>query len=138
MFGNFKRRKEQEVQQELNSLQQQEAQFDALMADHRVQFDKAMESQKKASDLIIAVYAFLVAPVTPQNGSQQYERLVSLIDEVRKDELLKRESKVQELVEEIYQNLNDKGALSKLTPRLNDLVGVPKTPELPINIHFTI
>lgn len=132
MFGNFKIRKEQEVRQK--------AQLDALMADHRAQFDKAMESQKKASDLITAVYAFMLTPVTSQNSSPQYERLVSLIDEVRKDELLKREPKVQELVEKIYQSLNDRSALLGLLPQLDDLVEVPKTPyfSLNIDIHFTV
>lgn len=140
MFGSFKR-KSLESQEEMHSVQQQLEQFDVFMEDHRVQSDKAMESQKKASNLVIETFSFMMSLGMSQQNPTQYEqakkKLISCLLAVQEDETLKQNAEVQKLVDDIYRNMDDKNAMMKITSRFETLIDVPQAPDILSSFNFT-
>lgn len=134
MFRNFKRRTE------VSSLQQQQEQVTSFLKEHQKQFDQAMESQKKASDLMLQVYKFMVefgiqSPSTQHE--QTKEQLLSCLQAVQEDKELIANPEVQELINEIYRSMNDKESMMKILPRLGILSNTPSTPpDVLSNLHF--
>lgn len=145
MFGIFKRKEtpsECWERQEMDRIQQTQESFDTLLAEHRVQFDSAMESSKKASNLMTEVFSFVITQASNKPNSAEYEqaknKLMSCLVAVQEDESLKGEQEVQELVDDIYKSMDDVGSMVALTSRLKVLVGTPKTPDIltTLNINF--
>lgn len=133
MFKIFKRN--QAVISGMDELQKQQEKFDVLMEEHRVQFDRVMESNKKASKLMKATCEFAMSQCMSQQNTEQYEQakkqLISSLRDVKEDELLKQNQQVQELVEDIYRNMDDKEAMLEIISRINILANALQTPDIP-------
>lgn len=138
MFG-FKKRDSQE-REAMERIQRQQEQFNIAMEQHSMQYDKAVESQKKASNLMQEAATFIVFQAANTQSSDQHEqakkRLTSCLVAVREDELLKENSEVQNLVDDIYKNMDDIMAMKALMPRLGVLVNTPSVPAINISARI--
>ena len=127
MFKNFDRRHNDQCETFLKE-------HKAFLEEHAKQFDSAMESQKKASDLINGTFEFMIGCGMFEQNSTQYEqaknKLMKCLCAVKEDEALKQNVEVQKLVEEIAKNIDDKDAMMEILDRIGILVGTPQTPDV--------
>lgn len=137
MFKNFKRNPTES--QQLSDIQFQQEQFDTILEEHRAQFDKEMESMKKAGALMRETMNFIMDLCITQQPTQYEQaksKLRSHLLAVQEDETLKHNAEVQRLVSDIDRNMDDKDAMVNMIPRLGTLVCTPQAPDILIDFNL--
>ena len=111
---------------EIAEIQRKIEEFDRRSEERDREFQKAMESQKKANELMIAIANFAMSLA---NGSQDNkDKLEECLKDVKEDAALKGNQKVQKLVRDIYENMDDVNEMVEIVGRSGCLLSAVKIP----------
>ncbi|MCI8383824.1 MAG: hypothetical protein HFJ33_03010 [Clostridia bacterium] len=120
---------------EIERIQEKSQQFDKKMEEHREKFEALRESNKRGSELMIAVCNHVEMQIKEEkeNVEKSKQHLLNCIDAVQNDEVLMKEIRVAELVDTIIENIDNREELQKRIPDLSvfilPMIPMPTMPE---------